>query len=83
MYTVKEQHTATNVHDRKNEQCRPCGKQLLDHKRSFILESKRQTQKQRGEGQREICFCTRMSFQCETKVLPAKTLWYVSLLRAP
>lgn len=37
--------------------------------------------RKRGEeGQRESCHCTRMSFQCETVALPAKTLNY---LRVP
>lgn len=54
------------------EHCQPCGKHLLNHKRSVILECNRQTDRQRRT-ERDIYHCTRMSFQCKTDTLSAKT----------
>lgn len=52
-------------------------KAITEHKRSFILKSKLQRQKERGEGKREICHYTRMSSRCERCTLLAKTQWYL------
>lgn len=73
--TLKKQHTATQSTVGLVE-----SNYWITRGPSFWSARHWDTEREGEGGHRETCHCSRMSFQCETDALPAKTPWY---LRVP
>lgn len=70
---IKKPSTQQQMFDRKKSRAQSSSRRAITESQQVLHFGVSETERG-GEGQTEICHCTRMSFQCETDALPAKTL---------